>query len=160
TGAGRIRADRNRARPDPDPSDLDPRDQHLGQPRAEHGPRPLRGRLGPSAALVVLGGAYSGGRRGRSRLSARREGVARRSQRPSTATSAAPTITPRGYGRGFPAFGPQGRTVSVSDRWPTPLPPPIRQARHPSGRGTRCDGLARRARRAIPDQRPPVAFPP
>ena len=61
----------------PDPRDLDPRDQHLGQPCAEHGPRPLRGRLGPSATLVVLGGAYSGGRRGRNRLSARRQGVAR-----------------------------------------------------------------------------------
>ena len=46
--------------PDADPPDLDSRDQHLGQSRAQHGPGPVRSRDRRLATVAVLGGPIVG----------------------------------------------------------------------------------------------------
>jgi len=53
--AGGIRADRHRPGAHPDPPDLDPGDQHLGQPGAFDRTGALRRRRLPQPALAVLG---------------------------------------------------------------------------------------------------------
>ena len=66
TRSGRIRRPRDRPRAHPDPSDQHPGDEHLGQSGPQHCHRAVRRRLGPGAALDVLG--RSGDRRRSRRL--------------------------------------------------------------------------------------------
>ena len=54
-GAGRLRAAGDRPRADADPPDLDPGDQHLGQPGAQHRPGGVRRRLGARASSGCSG---------------------------------------------------------------------------------------------------------
>ena len=67
-GAGGLRANRHRPRADPDPSDLDPGHQHLGQPGAQHRRRGVRRRRGVGPAVAVLGGTAAGRRHRRCAL--------------------------------------------------------------------------------------------
>ncbi len=53
-GAGRLRRDRHRPRPDADPSRQHPGDEHLGQSGPQHRARALRRRLGRAAAVALL----------------------------------------------------------------------------------------------------------
>ncbi len=79
-------ANRHRPRPHPHPPHRHPGHQPLGEPRPEHGPRPLRRRLGAGPALALLGRADHRRRPRRPALhvAPRREELARERAAPPT----------------------------------------------------------------------------
>lgn len=73
----RLCADRHRSGADPDPPDLDPRHQHVGQSGPVDGRRPLRRHRGAGPIVAVLGCPARG--RGDRRLDLARHAIAWRS---------------------------------------------------------------------------------